>query len=194
MAEPLDKSEAVPGLEFENSIVLRPAERWKDAILADLIEHIESRHHVFTRNQLVKLEALLDTASRDSGASLPHLEKARSQFQTLRRDLSEHLEKEELHLFAGIRAMENGGPIPTGLQDVRGLLDAAREEHLATKALLALLDDRGRSNPVPATPNASLEAFQLGLKELEEDLHLHVYLENSLLFPRVLAEAEARRR
>ena len=194
MAKPMDESEAASGLDFENPIVLRPADRWKDACLSDLIDHIEVRHHAFTRSQLVKLEALLEAVIRDSGSSLPHLEKTRSQFQTLRRDLSEHLDKEERQVFAGIRGMEKGGPIPIGLQDVRGLLDAAREEHLATKALLALLDERGRSSPAQANPTASMEAFQLGLKALEEDLHLHVYLENSLLFPRILAEAEARKR
>lgn len=164
-----------------------PAERWKQASLPELVDHLLDCHHAYTRRQLTRLSELLEEALRLAPG--PSLLRAQGDFRTLARDLSAHLAEEEAALFPQIRTMAGGGPPPEGLRDVGGLFEMARLEHQATRQLLLHLGSLSRTHPPgPDTP-AALRDFLAGLQELEDDLHVHIYLENAILFPRVLAEA-----
>lgn len=171
-----------------------PVERWKTARLSDLVTHLETRHHAYTRGQMVKLSTLLEKAIQEVGASRPHLFDLQIHLQNLRRDLATHMLEQEHNLFAGIRAMELGGPVPKALENMRGLLETTRREYESIQELFLHLDDRDAIDLSQETRSQARVAFQQALKELEDDLHLHMYLETGVLFPRVLAEAEARRK
>jgi regulator of cell morphogenesis and NO signaling len=48
-----------------------------------------------------------------------------------------------------------------------------------------------RDYTAPEDGCASFRSLYMGLRNLEEDLHLHIYLESHLLFPRAIALEEA---
>jgi regulator of cell morphogenesis and NO signaling len=60
------------------------------------------------------------------------------------------------------------------------------EEHDRAGELLAELRRETGGYLVPEWGCATLRAFYQGLAQLEADMHVHVHLENNILFPRAL--------
>ena len=63
-------------------------------------------------------------------------------------------------------------------------------EHDAAGRLLDELRTLTGGYEVPAWGAATVRALYDGLSELEAQMHIHVHLENNILFPRALALAE----
>jgi regulator of cell morphogenesis and NO signaling len=66
-------------------------------------------------------------------------------------------------------------------------------EHDTAGDLLARMRLDGLAYAVPADACASYRALYAALEELEVDLHQHILLENSLLFPRAVEMEEGER-
>jgi regulator of cell morphogenesis and NO signaling len=64
-------------------------------------------------------------------------------------------------------------------------------EHDAAGILLAELRTLTRGYAVPSWGCATVRALYQGLHELEDEMHVHVHLENNVLFPRALRIAAA---
>lgn len=95
--------------------------------------------------------------------------------------------KEEEVLFPAIKAMASGEPAGIPLD---GALATMLEEHDEAGAALARMRELTNGFTPPAEACNTYRALFAGLAELEEDLHRHIHLENSVLFPaaRELAE------
>ncbi|KKM59920.1 hypothetical protein LCGC14_1547030, partial [marine sediment metagenome] len=77
--------------------------------LTELVDHIESTHHVFMKKEIPDILALLDKAvNRHKTEDLKNLNEI---FQTLVEDITAHLEKEEQILFPAVRELEEFGEI-----------------------------------------------------------------------------------
>ena len=153
---------------------------WTRVPLAELCDHIVAAHHDRLREELPRLDVLLDKVVRAHGDGRPELSEVRETFVALRTELEEHLSAEEDELFPLVRA---GGPY-----DARRLAELEDEHEFAGSALARLREltggfDTGRA--LCNTHRATLEA----LRELELDLHQHIHEENNVLFPRALATA-----
>src|ERR1041385_6328205 len=79
---------------------------WQALSQAQLITHIVDNHHAFTREELVRLEALLAKVSGVHGKNHPELLQIQDQFGKLRGELEPHMLKEENVLFPYIVRME----------------------------------------------------------------------------------------
>ena len=100
----------------------------------------------------------------------------------MRADLEPHLLKEEQMLFPLIRKLE-GDYLGLQRRAVQGPIRVMRSEHDGAGELLKEM--RTLTN-VYVVPKDGCQSFQLlyeGLKELEEDTHIHIHKENNLLFP-----------
>jgi regulator of cell morphogenesis and NO signaling len=163
-----------------------PARDWLTAPRKDLIAHIISHHHGFAREELARLAPLLDEACATCLEAHPELAEVRIHFRELGQDLRGHFQMEERNLFPAICAMDDGAPAPIALGSPREQLSSIHAEHQAVEELFLnirmLTADYGLAEDAPAP----LAALYLGLRGLEDDLHIHLYLENHLLFPRVL--------
>lgn len=100
-----------------------------------------------------------------------------------------HLQMEERNLFPAICANETDGPVPISLSTPQELLRTIQAEHQTVEELFLNLRLLTSDYGLPANASPSLRALYLGLRDLEDDLHVHLYLENHLLFPRVLPGA-----
>jgi regulator of cell morphogenesis and NO signaling len=153
--------------------------------LTELMDHIEATHHAYTREALGRLTPLLDKVVQVHGARHPELARVRDCFQALAADLLPHLEKEERILFPYLRALEAGGAVgPMCFGSVQGPIQVMLSEHEAAGDLLRGIRESSGNFAAPEDACTSFRALYQGLEALEKDLHLHIYLENHILFPR----------
>lgn len=163
--------------------------------LADLIRHILDTHHVYTREESARIQALLEKVCAKHGERHPELLDVAALFRRLDADLRPHLFKEEQILFPYILRLEEAAarksappfaPFGTVGNPVRMMLfehDTAGE--LLRELRAAALDFRA-----PEDACASFRTLYGALEEFEKDLHRHIHLENNVLFPRAV-ELEA---
>jgi len=161
---------------------------WATAPLKDLIAHIEAKHHTFTRDELHRVAPLMEKVLRVHGDHHPELAEIARLFGDLMADLIPHLEKEEQILFPYIRNLEAGGSRPDAcFGSVQGPISAMQEEHEQAGEILRGLKALSSDYTPPQDACGSYRSLYMGLQALEEDLHLHIYLESHLLFPRAIA-------
>ncbi len=79
---------------------------WQNQLLADLIAHITSTHHVFVREECPRIEALAAKVVGVHGRNHPELLQVEEAFSALAEELSVHLMKEEQILFPYVQRME----------------------------------------------------------------------------------------
>ena len=153
---------------------------WTRMPLNELCDHIVSVHHDHLREELPRLDGLLEKVVRAHGDERPELAELRDTFVALRSELEQHIATEETQLFPLVR---HGGPY-----DVDQVAALEHDHEWAGAALAKLRDlsdgydlDRALCN----THRATLD----GLRKLELELHQHIHEENNVLFPRALAAA-----
>jgi regulator of cell morphogenesis and NO signaling len=158
---------------------------WAQQPLTALIEHVVAAYHGPLREELPRLEGMAAKVLAAHGDHAPYLRRLNAVVGELADDLRAHMQKEEQVLFPTIRELEDGDatlPVP-----LTAAITVMEEEHDSAGALLAEL--RALTNGYVAPPWAcrTFQALYQGLAELESEMHVHVHLENNILFPRVSA-------
>jgi regulator of cell morphogenesis and NO signaling len=159
--------------------------------VAALLDHLEQRHHTFTRSELERAERLLQKVLAAHGARHPELAEIAQTFEGLSQELAVHMQKEERILFPYLRALEAAAQarLPLGRPAFQSALNPIRvmlQEHDAAGIFLQRLRELtgGYSPPADACP--TFRALYASFADLERDLHQHIHLENNVLFPRAL--------
>lgn len=169
---------------------------FSDLSLSELITYIVNTHHVFTKDEMNRLEALTDKVIGAHGANHPELIEAGELFHRLCSDLRPHMFKEEQVLFPYIVAMEKAAsqnqtnpfaPFGTVNNPVRMMM----MEHDKAGEILRELRVLTSDYLVPPDACISYQTLYQALEGLEKDLHQHIHLENNILFPKAV-EVEAR--
>lgn len=160
-------------------------EDWAQSPPADLARHIVQHHHAYARLELGRLEQQMGDALRSESRPHPELLEIREPFLRLKKDLLEHMLLEEEQLFPAILARE--GSHPLAIRTLEDLHGTACSEHAAVVALFQDIAVRTGNFQPPLNASPSLRTIYCGLRNLEEDLVLHLYLENNLLFPMAVA-------
>lgn len=160
---------------------------WSTAPLRELTEHIVTTYHESLRQEMPRLEAMATRVARVHGLKAPRvLDRLDHIVGELSADLNEHMRKEELVLFPAIRAIEDGRRPDVPLA---APITVMEDEHDRAGALLAELRILTDDYVAPEWACATARALYAGLAELEAAMHVHVHLENNVLFPRALALA-----
>lgn len=165
--------------------------RWEERPLGDLIEFILNSHHAYTRQQLNRLQPLLEKVCQVHAANHPELFQFQKLFDSLKEDLLPHMLKEEQILFPYVLRMEQhrhqGLPISLPMfGTVRNPIRMMMMEHDNAGDLLRAIRATTSGFEVPADGCGSFRALYQGMLELERDLHHHIHLENNILFPRAI--------
>jgi regulator of cell morphogenesis and NO signaling len=168
---------------------------WEREPLAAIIEHIQARYHVPLRPELGRLEAMLAKAVNRHGHSLPEtLLPLQATFATLQAELLAHMAREDAVLFPAIVASEaalaNGDP-NRPWQVIAAAVAVMEDEHASAGAALATMRTLTRDYTPPEWACPTFRGLYYGLAALESTMHLHVHLENHVLFPRAARLAEA---
>lgn len=170
---------------------------WTRVPLAQLIEHIVATHHAYLQRELPRLAMLAEKVVKRHGDTQEHLPVLQNVLAQLSDELIHHLAKEEHVLFPYIVKLETaatkGGELPHGcFGAVANPIAMMTREHDDAGELLAEIARLTSNYATPAGACPTYHAYYDGLKELEQDLHQHIHLENNILFPRAITmEAEA---
>ena len=165
------------------------------ATLAELIDHIVEKHHVFTKTEIARLRKLIDKVYGVHGQNHPELAEIRELFEALSAELEPHMMKEERVLFPYTVELENAArnklsppnpPFGTVANPVRRMM----REHEDAGALLRQMRRFSGNYTIPQDACISYQTLYQALDAFEKDLHKHIHLENNILFPRAV-EMEA---
>jgi len=165
---------------------------WQNQLLADLIEHITSTHHVFVREECPRIQALAGKVVSVHGKNHPELLQVQETFSALAEELSVHLMKEEQVLFPYVVRMEEsvlaGEPAPPAMfGTVVNPIRMMMQEHDGAGDALRTLRSVTKDYKVPEDVCISYSTLYEALQGFEADLHQHIHLENNILFPRAVA-------
>jgi len=158
---------------------------------AALTGYIESTHHRYLHAELPELFSLATKVAEVHGARHPELGEVRRLVGALGGDLIPHMLKEEHVLFPAIRALVGGErafPFGTVRNPVRMML----ADHDRAGELLASLRAVTDDYAVPADGCASYRSLYERLALVEADTHVHIHLENNVLFPAAVAVEDGR--
>lgn len=204
---PLTEACASAGVEVDNVIAQLSALGKSEASdsatvdfqklsLTELITHILETHHVFTKSEMGRIQALAEKVIGAHGTNHPELLTVGELFQRLCADLKPHMFKEEQILFPYIVAMEQAEtqdqPIPFApFGTVKNPIRMMMTEHDTAGDILRELRAATSDYRVPSDGCISYQTLYQALEGFEKDLHQHIHLENNVLFPKA-AELESR--
>jgi regulator of cell morphogenesis and NO signaling len=163
---------------------------WMTEPLPAIIDHIVTTFHDPLRSELPDLQALAAKVARAHGAHSSIPNRLVTILDELTADLLAHMRKEEIVLFPAIRQIETGQPAPAWLAAPISVMEA---EHDGAAELLRELRTVTEDYVPPAWACATVRALYEGLDQLEQTMHLHVHLENNILFPRALGHEPVQR-
>jgi regulator of cell morphogenesis and NO signaling len=160
---------------------------WAAASAPELIAHIVNVHHAYTRSEIPRITALLDKVSARHGAAHPEVLEVRPLVAALAGELMAHMLKEEQILFPFIEQLDGaeqrpGIPAPC-FGSIAYPIARMLADHNDAGALLARIRELTDGYAPPADACPTFRALYKALDEFERDLHLHIHLENNILFP-----------
>ncbi len=153
--------------------------RWNNEPLANLIEHIVHDFHEPLREELPRLDDMARKVYAVHGEKDPErLGEILETLQGLRTELEEHMMKEETVLFPMILAGHG--------RKAMGPVSAMEAEHVHAGDMLRRLRDLTDHYTPPEGACNTWRALWAGLEDLEHQMHVHIHLENNILFRRAL--------
>ncbi len=170
-----------------------PYNEWSLDFLAD---YIVNTHHSYVRNNLPELIAYSEKVARVHGQRHPELEPIRQKVAQVNSELTAHMMKEERILFPYIKSLVaaasgNAAFETSPFGTVQNPVNMMEMEH---EMVAKNLDDIRQITGNYTLPDDACMSYSLLyrlLDEFENDLHLHVHLENNILFPKAV-ELEAK--
>jgi regulator of cell morphogenesis and NO signaling len=161
---------------------------WPLDLLAD---YIEKKHHRYVQDKTLEIQPYLDKICRVHGEHHPELFEIKNEFNTSAGELAAHMKKEELILFPFIRKMvkvkqENSNVEAANFGTVKNPIQMMMDEHTVEGNRFRRIEELSNNYTPPQDAcNTYRVSFAL-LKEFEQDLHLHIHLENNILFPKAV--------
>lgn len=166
---------------------------WPAAMLAD---YIENKHHKYVASTIPALLAYLDKLTAKHGERYPALLEVHELFLASANELTMHMKKEEMVLFPRIRKMTSlisqaGTPITLPPGSLGIPISVMMAEHENEGERFAKIEALTNQFTPPADAcNTHIVTYSL-LKEFVNDLHMHIHLENNILFPKALEMEKA---
>lgn len=165
-----------------------PYNEWSLDFLAD---YIVNTHHSYLLKTLPDLRGYAEKVAKVHGDRHPELVKIHELVEAINAELLSHMMKEERILFPYIKALattqNNSIPTPAcQFGTVKNPVDMMEAEHEMVGNYLEELRTLTAGYKLPEDACASYSLLYRTLEELEDDLHLHIHLENNILFPKAI--------
>jgi len=165
-----------------------PYNDWELDFLSD---YIVNTHHAYVQKNLPDIRAYAEKVARVHGGRHPELLDLRQIVEQVYHEMSSHMAKEENVLFPYIKKMaaaKKNNQLVGGIHfgTVQNPVNMMEMEHESVGNELARLRSLTNNYALPPDACASYSLLYRLLNEFEEDLHLHVHLENNILFPKAI--------
>jgi regulator of cell morphogenesis and NO signaling len=155
---------------------------WEPGFLAD---YIVNTHHKFVLKTLPELVYYTKKIASVHGQHHPELIEVAKLFEEISKELQQHLQKEEEVLFPAIRSAVQNSTIELKSILISEIARMSSEHEFAGGAMDKINEITGGYRVPEDGCNSYQVAFKM-LKQFEDDLHIHVHLENNILYPKAL--------
>ncbi|HRP02423.1 MAG TPA: iron-sulfur cluster repair di-iron protein [Candidatus Kapabacteria bacterium] len=165
-----------------------PYNEWGIDFLSD---YIVNTHHSYLRKNLPDIQSYSKKVLRVHGLNHPELARVNELVEAISSELTSHMVKEEQVLFPFIKhlvAAKNGtlkyeaGSFGSVENPVNDMI----HEHKSVGNNLEELHNITGAYKLPSDACASYSLLYRMLHEMEDDIHLHIHLENNILFPKAV--------
>ena len=161
------------------------AEWEPDTLAAFIVGH----HHAYVRRALPSITARTQKVAAVHGERHPELLDVARLWAGVAEDMTVHMAKEEAVLFPYVAVLATAArtgravpPPPFGA--IENPIRVMEAEHDATGDAMAGIRSLTDGYTAPADACATYRICLQELEEFERDLHVHVHLENNVLFPK----------
>jgi regulator of cell morphogenesis and NO signaling len=152
--------------------------------LDELIEYIYEKHHLYIYENGPITAQFVDKVAHVHGSRHPETLEIAQTYNLLMKDLHQHMMKEERILFPYIKQMVQQSQSNGSF--VNGPISVMMAEHDTAGDLLKKLNKLTSNYLPPADACNTYRASFANLKEMENDIHFHIHLENNILFPKAI--------
>lgn len=157
--------------------------------LSFLIDHIVNIHHSYVSNTVEIVQQYANKVAKVHGHHYTELHEIKSLFHEVAKELLAHMQKEEQILFPYIKHLLSvqNGEIPyvaPHFDTVDNPIQMMEEEHENAGDIFKKIAGLTNNYTPPESACNTFRALYASLQEFEEDLHVHVHLENNILHPK----------
>ena len=162
---------------------------WPLDLLAD---YIEKKHHRYVEESSQILMPYLAKLCKVHGENHPELFEVADEFQKSVTELASHMIREELILFPYIRKLveaeqDNSKVLRPHFGSVRNPVEMMMQDHEIEGERFKKIAELSNNYTPPEDACNTYRVSLALLNEFEQDLHLHIHLENNILFPKAIA-------
>lgn len=157
--------------------------------LDKLVDHIFNTHHQFIYENGPITAEFINKVARVHGERHPETIEVARLFNNLFAELQQHMMKEEQILFPYIKQMVEQSNSNGAF--VNGPISVMMAEHDTAGEILKKMNALANRYEPPADGCNTYRAAYANIKALEDDIHMHIHLENNILFPRALELEES---
>lgn len=156
-----------------------------------LTDHIVNVHHSYVEESIPLLIQYTARVAKVHGEHHPEVVEIEKLFHQVAGELVTHLKKEEIILFPFIKKMvkaekENICLETPGFGTAENPIKMMEAEHEDAGDILKEIARLSNNYIPPEGACNTYRAMYAKLDEFEQDLHLHIHLENNILFPKAL--------
>jgi regulator of cell morphogenesis and NO signaling len=157
-----------------------------------LVDYIEKKHHRYVEEKIPVIRQFLDKLCKVHGERHRELFEINALFIASSRAFAAHMKKEELILFPFIKKMvksqlQNETVQSPQFGTVESPIAMMMEEHDHEGERFRQIAALSNNYTPPADGCNTYKVAYATLDEFEKDLHLHIHLENNILFPKAIA-------
>jgi regulator of cell morphogenesis and NO signaling len=184
-----DESHLIQQLETLAQTPVIGAMNFKEWELGFLSDYIMNTHHKFVLKNLPELVFYTQKIANVHGDHHPELIEVESLFAKINEELLQHLKNEEEVLFPAIKEAEKNASASVKSIIVSEITRMKGEHEFAGGAM----DKINVLTNNYLIPEDACNTYKVSLKlleQFEDDLHIHVHLENNILYPKALKLAE----
>ncbi|CRK83488.1 iron-sulfur cluster repair di-iron protein [Neobacillus massiliamazoniensis] len=159
-------------------------EVWTNSDSNSIIDHIISNYHRVSEEELTQLSPYVTKVSRVHGDNHPELVKVHDLFYEFKKELIEHMIKEEEVVFPLIRKLADN--TVENREEAIAMIVELEKEHDHAGEILRQIRAVTTDFELPIDACGTYRLVYKRLEELEGLTFMHVHLENNILFPRYL--------
>ncbi|MGK9369099.1 hemerythrin domain-containing protein [Melioribacter sp. Ez-97] len=154
-----------------------------------LCVYIVDKHHGYLYEKLPVINELIRKVVNAHGEKYGYLNELKKEFRLLSEELNGHMAKEERVLFPLIKYLVETKklgekPKTRGYGTINNPVAQMVREHDLAAERLSVFKKITDNYKLPADACTTFSLLYECLKEFEYDLHLHIHLENNILFPK----------
>jgi regulator of cell morphogenesis and NO signaling len=181
----LDQKELRKKLEDLESAPADTVHNFNEWDLGFLTDYIMNTHHKYVLKSLPELVWYTDKIASVHGEKHPELSEVAGLFAEINRELLQHLKNEEENLFPAVKEYLKSGSDEAKAIIINQIARLSPEHDFAGGAMDKINSITGNYKVPSDGCNTYNVTFSL-LEKFEDDLHVHVHLENNILFPKAL--------